>query len=199
VRAPQITDVLVSFGDVGRSHCALEEERWHAMLTRIAEERGYRPTWVGCTYRQRFGSWPTGNPASIEPDAEVLSFVEAEIAAWRRRQRAERKAEGCGSPCSSPSRGDDPARRRRPWTLCVYVFVRIGAGAHHLGGLAGGAPVSRRFRDRPLPCPANSASALTRVFRSTSTVYRTSFSTSSFFTLRMSSSARDRLLILHAR
>jgi hypothetical protein len=91
VRAPQITDVLVSFGDVGRSHCALEEERWHAMLTRIAEERGYRPTWVGCTHRQRFGSWPTGNPASIEPDAEVLSFVEAEIAAWRRRQRAERK------------------------------------------------------------------------------------------------------------
>ena len=33
-------------------------QQWHAMLTGVAVERGYRPGWVAHKYREKFGDWP---------------------------------------------------------------------------------------------------------------------------------------------
>src|SRR5262249_60469422 len=35
-----------------------ERAEWHAMLTAVAVERGYKPGWAGHKYREKFGDWP---------------------------------------------------------------------------------------------------------------------------------------------
>ena len=49
--------------------------RWHAMLTWIAEERGYKPGWVAHKYKEKFGIWPPWGarpePSSRHPRAAV--------------------------------------------------------------------------------------------------------------------------------
>ena len=54
-----------------------ERMRWHAMLSHIAGERGYKSGWVSHKYKEKFGTWP---PASrpippVKPSLEVLSWV----------------------------------------------------------------------------------------------------------------------------
>jgi DNA repair protein RadD len=52
-------------------------QRWHRMLTYIAEERGYKPGWTAHKFKEKFGSWPSwgAHPQPIEPTPEVRSWV----------------------------------------------------------------------------------------------------------------------------
>lgn len=54
-----------------------ERARWHAMLLRIADERGYKRGWAAHKYKEKFNSWPAYGaiPDPIEPTPEVLSWV----------------------------------------------------------------------------------------------------------------------------
>jgi superfamily II DNA or RNA helicase len=53
-----------------------ERIRWHAMLTYIAAERGYRAGWVAHKYREKFGAWPAVRAIEpVQPVPEVLSWV----------------------------------------------------------------------------------------------------------------------------
>jgi DNA repair protein RadD len=60
---------------------------WHAMLTHIAEERGYKPGWIAHKFNEKFGFWPTRRyvPA-IEPSREVLSWVRSRNIAYAKRR-----------------------------------------------------------------------------------------------------------------
>jgi DNA repair protein RadD len=60
---------------------------WHAMLTHIAEERGYKPGWIAHKFKEKFGFWPTRRyvPA-IEPSREVLSWVRSRNIAYAKRR-----------------------------------------------------------------------------------------------------------------
>jgi superfamily II DNA or RNA helicase len=61
----------------------IEKDRWHSMLTQIANQRGYRPGWIAHKYKEKFGHWPTRRyvPA-IEPSREVLSWVRSRNIAY---------------------------------------------------------------------------------------------------------------------
>jgi DNA repair protein RadD len=57
--------------------------RWHAELSFIAAERGYRAGWVAHKFKEKFGSWPAVR--AIEPrrpSPEVLSWVRSRIIAF---------------------------------------------------------------------------------------------------------------------
>jgi DNA repair protein RadD len=57
--------------------------RWHAMLTRIAIDRGYKLGWAAHKFKEKFGAWPAVNSISpIEPSLEVLSWVRSRNIAW---------------------------------------------------------------------------------------------------------------------
>jgi hypothetical protein len=62
---------------------------WHAMLTHIAEQRGYKPGWIAHKFKEKFGFWPTRRyvPA-IEPSREVLSWVRSRNIAYAKRRVA---------------------------------------------------------------------------------------------------------------
>jgi DNA repair protein RadD len=62
---------------------------WHAMLTHIAEQRGYKPGWIAHKFKEKFGFWPTRRyvPA-IEPSREVLSWVRSRNIAFAKRRVA---------------------------------------------------------------------------------------------------------------
>jgi hypothetical protein len=65
-----------------------DRERWHAMLTAIAAERGYQPGWVSHKYREKFGAWPTHRiVAPITPTAEVLSWVRSRAIAYAKAKQ----------------------------------------------------------------------------------------------------------------
>jgi DNA repair protein RadD len=65
-------------------------QRWYAMLTGVAAERGYRAGWVAHKYREKFGDWPQhGGVTPIKPSPEVLSWVRSRNIAWAKsNQRA---------------------------------------------------------------------------------------------------------------
>jgi DNA repair protein RadD len=67
-----------------------ERMRWHAMLSYIAAERGYRAGWVAHKFKEKFGSWPAVRAIEPrEPSAEVLSWVRSRNIAWAKaRDRA---------------------------------------------------------------------------------------------------------------
>ena len=70
-----------------------ERLRWHAMLTHIAAQRGYRSGWVGHKFRERFGTWPALRAvAPIEPSLEVLSWVRSRAIAYAKAKEKERVA-----------------------------------------------------------------------------------------------------------
>jgi len=75
----------------GRAHApaySIEDRRqWHAMLTHVAEQRGYKPGWIGHKYKEKFGHWPLSRhvPAT-EPSREVLSWVRSRNIAWAKSQ-----------------------------------------------------------------------------------------------------------------
>jgi DNA repair protein RadD len=77
---------------VVRSSDPNERMCWHAMLTYIANMRGYKPGWTAYKYREKFGTWPAARTiAPREPSAEVLSWVRSRDIAWAKRQEALRR------------------------------------------------------------------------------------------------------------
>jgi DNA repair protein RadD len=64
-----------------------DQAEWQAMLTHIAEQRGYKPGWVAYKFKDKFGDWPTRRyvPA-IEPSREVLSWVRSRDIAFAKRR-----------------------------------------------------------------------------------------------------------------
>jgi DNA repair protein RadD len=66
-----------------------ERMRWHAMLTCIAIERGYKPGWAAHKYREKFGNWPPVRTITPQqPSAEVLSWVRSRNIAWAKAKGA---------------------------------------------------------------------------------------------------------------
>ena len=67
-----------------------ERMRWHAELTYIAAERGYRPGWAARKYKEKFGTWPpTRAIKPISPTPEILSWVRSRNIAYAKgRQKA---------------------------------------------------------------------------------------------------------------
>jgi DNA repair protein RadD len=61
--------------------------QWHAMLTHIAEQRGYKPGWVAHKFKEKFGHWLTRQYSPpIEPSREVLSWVRSRNIAYAKRR-----------------------------------------------------------------------------------------------------------------
>jgi DNA repair protein RadD len=66
-----------------------ERMRWHAMLTAIAHQRGYRPGWIGHKFKEKFGMWPaTRTIEPIAPTPEILAWVRSRIIAYAKRRGA---------------------------------------------------------------------------------------------------------------
>lgn len=60
--------------------------RWHAMLACIGRERGYKPGWAACKYKEKFGDWPRSRYVEpITPAPEVRSWVRSRMIAFARR------------------------------------------------------------------------------------------------------------------
>ena len=67
----------------------IEKDRWHGMLTHIAEERGYKPGWIAHKFKEKFGHWPTRRYVpQIEPSPEVLSWVRSRNIAYAKARAA---------------------------------------------------------------------------------------------------------------
>jgi hypothetical protein len=92
-------DVLVAHGELGlinggrveaHSYDPIECAKWHAMLTAIADERGYARGWISHKYREKFGVWPAwGNtPEPISPTPEVRAWVRSRMIAYAKRLEA---------------------------------------------------------------------------------------------------------------
>jgi DNA repair protein RadD len=47
----------VKNGKAETAHDPIERKRWHAMLTYVARERGYKPGWAAYKFKEKFGSW----------------------------------------------------------------------------------------------------------------------------------------------
>jgi DNA repair protein RadD len=64
--------------------------RWHAELTYIAAERGYRLGWAAHKYKEKFGTWPARRAIkAIRPSPEILSWVRSRNIAYAKgRQKA---------------------------------------------------------------------------------------------------------------
>src|SRR5262245_29806771 len=74
---------LVTGGRAIVHYDKIEKDRWHGMLTHIAEERGYKPGWVAHKYKEKFGDWPAHRYLPpIEPSLEVLSWVRSRNIAY---------------------------------------------------------------------------------------------------------------------
>jgi superfamily II DNA or RNA helicase len=68
-----------------------ERIRWHAMLTYVAAERGYRAGWVAHKYREKFGTWPAVRAIEpMQPTPEVLSWVRSRAIAFAKAKEKER-------------------------------------------------------------------------------------------------------------
>jgi DNA repair protein RadD len=59
-------------------------DRWHAMLTAIAAERGYQRGWIAHKFKEKFGAWPPwgAQPQPIDPTPEVRSWVRSRAIAY---------------------------------------------------------------------------------------------------------------------
>jgi DNA repair protein RadD len=66
-----------------------EQHQWHRMLAYIADERGYKPGWVGHQYKKKFGQWPPLRGVEpLSPSGEVRSWVRyRQIAYAKARER----------------------------------------------------------------------------------------------------------------
>jgi hypothetical protein len=77
-------------GQAGKATAVIHDHAaWHAMLTAIALERGYKTGWAAVNYKEKFGHWPTGrNVTPIEPTPEVRSWVRSKMIAFANRRAA---------------------------------------------------------------------------------------------------------------
>jgi superfamily II DNA or RNA helicase len=88
-------DVVTAAGDLGlvdrngnvRADRGNPNE-WHAMLTHIARERGYKRGWIGHQFKRRFGRWPHGDAQPIEPSVEVSRWVKSQIIRFAKSRTA---------------------------------------------------------------------------------------------------------------
>jgi DNA repair protein RadD len=65
-----------------------ERMRWHAMLTHVAMQRGYKPGWVAHKYREKFGTWPAARTVTpSEPSPEVVSWVRSRAIAYAKARQ----------------------------------------------------------------------------------------------------------------
>jgi hypothetical protein len=70
-----------------------DRAQWHAMLTAIGIERGYRPGWAAVNYKEKFGTWPPQRTVDpIEPSPEVRSWVRSRMIAYAKRKQSENAA-----------------------------------------------------------------------------------------------------------
>ena len=75
----------------GRAQSSLADPamrtRWHAMLTGVANERGYKPGWIAHKHKEKFGAYPPwgSKPQPIPPTPEVWSWVRSRAIAFARR------------------------------------------------------------------------------------------------------------------
>jgi superfamily II DNA or RNA helicase len=91
VRKPELVRVregdlaLVTNGKPGKTEVNARE--WHAMLTAIGLERGYKPGWAAHKYKEKFRTWPPSrNVIPIEPSPAVRSWVRSRAIAWAKSQ-----------------------------------------------------------------------------------------------------------------
>ena len=67
--------------------------RWHAMLTYIAAERGYKPGWAAHMYRTKFGTWPPIRDIKpMQPSQEVRSWVRSRDIAYAKAIQKQKAA-----------------------------------------------------------------------------------------------------------
>jgi DNA repair protein RadD len=65
-----------------------ERMKWHAMLTYIAAERGYRSGWAAHKYKEKFGTWPPVSTIEpMRPTPEVLSWVRSRNIAYAKARQ----------------------------------------------------------------------------------------------------------------
>jgi hypothetical protein len=88
-RGEDVNWIEGELGRVDRGHAqphvysAEDKQRWHAMLTHIGKQRGYRPGWPAQNYKEKFGSYPPwGTVMPIAPSAEVQSWVRSRMIAY---------------------------------------------------------------------------------------------------------------------
>jgi superfamily II DNA or RNA helicase len=80
---------LVKGGRAIVQYDEIEKDRWHGMLTYIAEERGYKPGWIAHKFKEKFGHWPTRRYVPpTEPSREVLSWVRSRNIAYAKARTA---------------------------------------------------------------------------------------------------------------
>jgi hypothetical protein len=59
--------------------------QFHRQLAHIADERGYKPGWVGNTYKDKFGNFPPDRHVEpMPPSAETRSWVRSRMIAYAR-------------------------------------------------------------------------------------------------------------------
>jgi superfamily II DNA or RNA helicase len=65
-------------------------DQWHAMLTFVANERGYKAGWVAHKFKEKFGQYPAWGAVAqpISPSQEVRSWVRSRMIAYARRRTA---------------------------------------------------------------------------------------------------------------
>jgi DNA repair protein RadD len=67
-----------------------DHHQWHGMLTAIAIERGYKPSWAAVNFKEKFGTWPpTRSTAPVDPSPEVRSWVRSRMIAYAKRRQDE--------------------------------------------------------------------------------------------------------------
>jgi superfamily II DNA or RNA helicase len=93
-------DVFVADGELGlvdasrRARAAPNDpetrQRWHAMFTHIANERGYKPGWIAHKHKEKFGEFPPWGsvPTPIPPTPEVRSWVRSRQIAYAKSRGA---------------------------------------------------------------------------------------------------------------
>jgi superfamily II DNA or RNA helicase len=70
-----------------------DRAQWHAMLTAIGNERGYKPGWASVNYKEKFGQWPVSRTiAPIDPTPEVRSWVRSRMIAYAKSRQNESAA-----------------------------------------------------------------------------------------------------------
>ena len=147
-----------------------ERMRWHAELTYIAAERGYKPGWVGHMYRTKFGTWPPIRDIKpIQPSPEVLSWVRAAPSPTPRPRNAQHEQAQQGEGAASRRlyhwflKGD-AWRSLSPNARAIYVeiveryngtnngrisfSIREGADLLHIGKNAAAKGFTRASRAR---------------------------------------------------